>query len=194
MWTHHQLLLTDLQASGGCLVSCSVQHPVPLSIAQAPCSRSDSSSCSSSDSTSSVACSAHTWHEGQALSSTTAAARGSVADAFKQAEVFAAPGSSCSPDSLSMLQQMEAAAGGRFYIISCGKYAEQHPHAGKPARAHLQVVLVSMRPDPTGASPCKVKKRPQEVSIVQQPQDMSNPMLYFMVYELGQDGWPCRHR
>jgi hypothetical protein len=113
-----------------------------------------------------------------------------LSDALTQAVLFAAPGSSCTPDALAKLQQMEAAAGGRFYIISCGKYGEQHSHTGKPARALLQVVLVSMRPDPTGASPYKVKMRPQEISIVQQPQEMPNPMFYFIAYELGQDGWP----
>ena len=137
-----------------------------------------------------MVCSAQSRHDEQASSQTPVAARGSLADALKQAAFFAAPGSSYCTDTLAKLQQMEAAAGGRFYVISCGKYAEQHPHAGKPARALLQVVLVSMRPDPTGVSPYKVKKRPQEISIVQQPQDMSNPIFYFMVYEMGQNGWP----
>jgi hypothetical protein len=47
-----------------------------------------------------------------------------------------------------------------------------------------------MRSDITGASPYKLKKMPQEISILQQPQDRPNPMMYLMAYELGQDGWP----
>jgi hypothetical protein len=70
-----------------------------------------------------VVCSAQSQHDGQSSVQTPAAARGSLADALKQAAFFAAPGSSCCPDTLAKLQQMEAAVGGRFYIITCGNYA-----------------------------------------------------------------------
>jgi hypothetical protein len=80
-----------------------------------------------------MVCSAQSRHDEQASSQTPVAARGSLADALKQAAFFAAPGSSYCPDTLAKLQQMEAAAGGRFHFIpvestqcSTPRQASQH--------------------------------------------------------------------
>jgi hypothetical protein len=113
-----------------------------------------------------------------------------LTDALQQAKFFALPGSSCPSEVLAKLQAMDKEVGGRFYIISCGEYAEKHPQAGNPARALLQMLLVSIEADPTGASVYTLRGTPTQIQVGDKPQDMENPMLYLIAYQLGEDGWP----
>jgi hypothetical protein len=166
-------------------VSCLAHQLVPPNTAQAaaaPCSRPGSSR-------SSVSCSAgrRPRHKN---SNPDIAVPSSLTDALQQAKFFAPPGSSCPSEAFAKLQAMNVNVGGRFYLISCGEYEEKHPQAGKPARALLQMVLVSIEADPTGASVYKLRGTPTQIQVAVKPQDMGNPMLYFIVYQLGEDGWP----
>ena len=113
-----------------------------------------------------------------------------LADALAQVAVIAAPGSSCPPAALASLQRAEQALGGRFFLVRCGEFDGHHPLAGRPAFGLLQMVLVAVRLDTTGASQYRVRNVPQAIHALQQPEDMADPMVYFVVHELGADGWP----
>lgn len=164
-----------------CLVK---QHVAPSTAqaAAAPCRRPRSSR-------SSVACSARNTNRHK-NSDADVEVPTTLTDALQQAARFATPGSSCPPDALAKLKEMDDSLGGRFYLLSCGQYDESHPMAGRPAHALLQMLLVSIEADPTLASVYTLRGTPTMIQVGDEPQDMENPMLYLIAYQLGEDGWP----
>jgi hypothetical protein len=89
------------------------------------------------------------------------------------------------------LEAAEKSLGGKFLLVSCGEYAEDHPLVGKPAYALFQVVFCSCQAA-QDFSPCTLKTG-KAVSFTlskDRPQDLLYPVGYIIAYEVDGDGWP----
>ena len=113
----------------------------------------------------------------------------SLEAATQELASLATPGASWPPQA-APLEAAEQSLGGKFFLVSCGQYAEGHALPGQPAYALFQLVFCSCQATKDD-TPYRVNKKPVFFEHSKDsPQDLSNPMVYIIAHELDGNGWP----
>jgi hypothetical protein len=115
---------------------------------------------------------------------------GSLEAAKQELAFLATPGTSW-PIEAAPLEAAEKSMGGKFLLVSCGEYGEDHPLVGDPAYALFQVVFCSCQAA-QGFSPytLKIGKAVSFTLSKDRPQDLLYPLGYIIAYEVDGEGWP----